>query len=64
MSKTSHVDAFFANKEYLTEAQRRYPELLKVSEVGTRKVPNIKPRVTTETSGPTPTRSDLSGGSA
>ena len=64
MSKTSHVDAFFANREYLTDAQKRYPELLKVAEVGTKKVPNLKPRVTTDTSGPTPTRSSLSGGSA
>lgn len=63
-SITPRVDAFFEKLSAPTDAQRRYPELMKVSEVGTRKVPNIKPRVTTDTSGPTPTKSDLSGGSA
>lgn len=63
MSKTSHVDAFFANREYLTDAQKRYPELLKVAS-DTKKAISLKPRVTTDTAGATPVRSALSGGSA
>jgi hypothetical protein len=63
-SKTSHVDAFFEMLSAPTDAQLRYPELLKVADSGTKKVPNLRPRVTTETTGPTPIRSDLSGGSA
>lgn len=62
-SKTSHVDAFFAKLSAPTDVQRRYPELLKAAS-DTRKVPNIKPRVTTDTTGPVPTRSSLAGGSA
>lgn len=63
-SVSARVDAFFEKKAYLSEAQRRYPELLKVADSGTKKVPNLKPRVTTDTSGATPTRAGISGGSA
>lgn len=63
-SITPHLDAFLEKLSAPTDAQRRYPELMKVSEVGTRKVPNLKPRVTTEANGPTPVRADISGGSA
>ena len=63
MSKTSHVDAYFENREYLTDAQKRYPELLKVAS-DTKKAISLKPRVTTDTAGATPVRSALSGGSA
>jgi len=63
-SITPRVDAFFEKLSAPTDAQRRYPELMKVSAAGTVKSPNIKPRVTTETSGTTPTRSALAGGSA
>jgi hypothetical protein len=63
-SKTSHVAAFFEKLSAPTEAQQRYPELLKAAEMDTKKVLSIKPRVTTDTTGTTPTRSSLSGGSA
>jgi len=63
-SVTARVDAFFEKLSAPTDAQSRYPELLKVSAAGTVKVPNLKPRVTTDSSGATPVRSDISGGSA
>ena len=63
-SITPRVDAFFEKLSAPTDAQRRYPELMKVSAAGTVKSPNLKPRVTTDTSGPIPTKSALSGGSA
>jgi hypothetical protein len=64
-SITPRVDAFFEKLSAPTDAQRRYPELMKVAGgAGTVKTPNTKARVTTDRSGPTPTKSDLSGGSA
>lgn len=63
-SITPRVDAFFEKLAAPSDAQRRYPELMKVAASGTKKVPNLKPRVTTELSGPTPVRASISGGSA
>lgn len=63
-SITPRVDEFFEKRAYLTDAQRRFPELQKMADSPTQKAMNLKPRVTTDTSGPTPTKSSLSGGSA
>jgi hypothetical protein len=64
MSKTAHVDAFFEALSAPTDAQRRYPELLKVAECNTPKSLSRKARVATDTTGTAPVRSSLSGGSA
>ncbi len=60
------VLAFFEKKAYLTEAQRRFPELLKVAGTTEPTVPALKkkPASATPISGPTPTQSGLSGGAA
>jgi len=63
-SITPRIDEFFEKRAYLTDAQRRFPELQKVADSPTQKAISLKPRVTTDTSGPTPTKSSLSGGSA
>ena len=63
-SVSARVDAFFEKLSAPTVAQQRYPELLKAAEAPSKKVISVKPRVTTDTSGPIPTRSSLSGGSA
>lgn len=65
---SANVEAYFDNREYLTEAQRRYPELLKAASGRggdpSRPTPNLKPRITTPESGPDPVKSSLSGGAA
>ena len=63
-SVTKNVDAFFEKLSAPTDAQRRYPELLKVADSDTKKAISLKPKATTEISGPTPVRSSLSDGSA
>lgn len=72
-SPTANVDAFFDKlaEARRTDAQRRYPELLKASAapgVGTRPTPSISQRVTSagnsSTRGNTPSRAMLSGGAA
>ena len=63
-SVASHVEAYFEKRAYLPEAYRRYPELLKAAASDTKPAPDLKSRVTTPTSGRTPVRSNLSGGSA
>lgn len=63
-SITPRVDALFEKLSAPTDAQRRYPELLKVADSGTKKVLNLKPRVTTDSSGTSPVRASISGGSA
>lgn len=67
-SPAPHVDAFLeklANSQ-TTEAQRRYPELLKVAapRAGTFKVPDTTLKRPTPGFGENPTQSALSGGSA
>jgi hypothetical protein len=67
LSKTAAIDEFFAELSAPSDAQRRYPELLKVSAapgVGTRVAPSLTKRKTTDTTGPSPTQSSLSGGAA
>jgi hypothetical protein len=65
LSKTAHVDTFFLQGGHLTEAQRRYPELLKVAQVNNRPAPDLtKKPSATATTGALPSRSALSGGSA
>jgi hypothetical protein len=62
-AKTAAVDAFFAKYAGLTEAQRRFPELLKVA----KPTPNLKKRNPEAASGPTgepPVQSTLSGGAS
>jgi hypothetical protein len=54
---TANVDAFFEKLSAPDDAQRRYPELLKVAQKPT---PNLKPRPDTQA----PVRSNLSGGAA
>lgn len=64
--KKSSVDQFFEDHgNFMTEAQQRYPELLKVA-AGVQTVPNLKPKSvgTTKITGPIPTQSSLSNGSA
>lgn len=66
LQKTAHVDAFFEElaEASMTDAQRRYPELLKVAANATGSVGRI---TAVGKSGPTsriPVRSGLSGGSA
>ena len=67
-SVTANLDAFFEklSEASVTDAQRRYPELLKVAYANpTTKTPDLKKRVQgTENVGSVPVRSDLSGGSA
>lgn len=68
-SVTYNVDRFFDKlaAENYTDAQRRYPELLKVAVapgLGTRPSPNVTKRCATEAKGAQPARSSLSGGSA
>ena len=58
MSKTSSIDTFFKEAAKGDEAQRRYPELLKAAAPAV----NLKPRKTTDSSGPGPVRSMQSGG--
>ena len=67
----SATEAFFDNKEYLTEAQKRYPELLKVADGRSGDAPrpsfDLKKRPAAGTSplnGTIPSQSPLSGGSA
>ena len=62
--KKSSVDAFFEeNGNFMTVAQQRFPELLKVA-TPTQKVPNLKPmKPTTQVTGALPTQSTLSNGS-
>lgn len=68
LAKTAAVDEFFAKLAGPTPAQRRYPELLKVSTApggaGTVLTPSTTKRVTTSKNGPAPTQSHLSGGAA
>lgn len=60
--------SYFDNYEYLTEAQRNFPELLKVSSshssAPTTKTPNIAKRDVESKTGPMATKGGLSGGSA
>lgn len=65
-SVSPQVDAFFEKvaQASLTDAQRRYPELLKVANAGrTAKVPEIRKRTSNDATGETPTKSDIAGGS-
>lgn len=69
LAKTAAIDGFFekVSSANLSDAQRRYPELLKVGAapgVGTRPSPSLSKRKTTDTTGPSPTQSSLSGGAA
>ena len=69
LAKTASIDEFFEKVSAAnpSQAQRRYPELLKASAapgVGTRPSPNLAKRKTTDTTGPSPTQSSLSGGAA
>jgi hypothetical protein len=69
LAKTAAIDAFFEkiSAPALTEAQRRYPELLKVAAApgpGTRPSPTLTKRTVTSLRGATPTQSSLSGGAA
>jgi hypothetical protein len=68
LQKTAHVDAFFAEAAKGDDAQRRYPELLKVAAScgGDPRRPsvNLKPRKATSSEGPDAVKSDLSGGAA
>lgn len=65
MAKTASVapsvDAFFEKLAEPTEAQRRYPELMKVAKATMRKVPESSLK---DPPGATPVKSNLSGGSA
>lgn len=66
-SMTPNIDAFLEklSEASLTEAQRRYPELMKVAYANaTTKTPSLKKRSPTDITGPGPVKSDLSGGSA
>lgn len=63
-SVTARVDAFFEKLSAPSDAQRRYPELLKVADSDTKKALGMKPRVATASTGQTAVRSSLSGGSA
>jgi hypothetical protein len=65
MKKTSAVDAFFAaHGQFRTEAQRRFPELVKVA-ADPSKLPNLrKAKATTKLRGAIPVQSSLSNGSA
>ena len=66
-SVTANVDAFFEklSEASLTDAQRRYPELLKVAYANaTTKTPSLQKRTPTEKTGTDPVRSELAGGSA
>ena len=63
----ANVEAFFEKKAYLTDAQKRYPELQKAASRpmgGSTPTPNLGARKTLTPSGPTAVRSSLSGGSA
>lgn len=62
-AKTAAIDAFFSKYAGMTDAQRRFPELLKVA----KPTPTMKKRVPESASGPTgepPVQSSLSGGAA
>lgn len=63
LKKTSSIDAFFSeHRNFRTEAQRRFPELLKVAACPT---PNLrKMKATTKATGPVPTQASLANGSA
>lgn len=63
-SVTARVDAYFEKLSAPSDAQRRYPELLKVADMDTKKAISLKARTATESSGQTAVRSSLSGGSA
>lgn len=63
-SVTARVDAFFEKLSAPSDAQRRYPELLKVADSDTKKAISLKARGATESSGQTAVRSSLAGGSA
>lgn len=71
-SVTANVDAFFEklSEARKSDAQRRYPELMKVSTapgIGTRPSPTLKRSVSagnSSTKGELPSRSMLSGGAA
>lgn len=63
-SVTARVDAFFEKLSAPSDAQRRYPELLKVADMDTKKTLGLKPRAATASSGQTAVRSSISGGSA
>jgi hypothetical protein len=69
-SVTANVDGFFDKiaAASLTDAQVRYPELLKVSAApggrGTFVLPTLSKRSTTPTRGASPVQSPLSGGAA
>lgn len=66
LQKTAHVDAFFEElaDASMTDAQRRYPELLKVAANATGSVGRILPVGKDGPTGKVPVRSGLSGGSA
>lgn len=57
-SAAKNVEAFFEKRAYLTEAQKRYPELLKVgnTEAQSQLLPGKKP------AGKIPTKAIISGG--
>lgn len=60
-ASASAVYSFFENQEWLTDAQRRFPELLKVA--SPRHAASPKPVAAADAkSGKTPTRSNLAGG--
>lgn len=63
-SVTARVDAYFEKLSAPSDAQRRYPELLKAAGMDTPKAVNLKARSATASTGQTAVRSSLSGGSA
>jgi len=63
-SVTARVDAFFEKLSAPSDAQRRYPELLKVADMDTKKTLSLKARSATASTGQTAVRSSLAGGSA
>ena len=69
LSKTAAIDEFFEKlaEQQPTQAQRRYPELLKAASapgVGTRPTPTTAKRTVTPLRGAAPAQSTLSGGAA
>lgn len=65
MSKTAAVDAWFEKNAsaFMSEAQRRFPELLKVATSDTQKTP-VERTTKLKGTGKSPVQSPISGGSA
>lgn len=63
VSAALHVEAFFDKlaSSHLTEAQQRYPELLKVAQQPT---PSLKAKPIVAGKGPLPVRAGITGGSS